>query len=527
MHTFFSEEKLLKLLAVFVTIAICITRISMAAGQVFQGLALLTGIILFARKNGRVSLTPESKKYYLAALLFFAATMVSAFGAINPGTVVKECFNMWIWRSIPFVLVAAFIYRRDYLVNMLIALLCIHGIESFSAAAECIILGGRGWGFGPVGTNPLALAGMMCLMLPAACILVLDPRFEQKLKKAAGFCTAGIIGGLLGAQSRGSWLVTVISMPISVFPYVRKSLKYLAIVISVFALVAGFFIFKPKYIQKFTSVSNVTTNWSNTHRLWLWRSCVNMFKDHPVNGIGLGNFGDFYANHGYWLHDGKMEPYEVEKLRRERLEQRKKAQQKAKAAQKARSKVQSDVKNLIPKTKPQAQTNVKETPKAKVQAQIQKSQVQQNAKVKQQQKLKTQPNVKAAQNTKPATVKKSAVKQNTVKAKPQLQRPKSFTAASHAHNSYYQLLAETGVIGFGGLLLFVLYYLGNSLRNWIREKNPYDLMFFTSFLSFFVLFAQIEHIVDNSAAIRMMWFLLAVILQLKATDGPDRDKKEV
>ena len=88
--------------------------------------------------------------------------------------------------------------------------------------------------------------------------------------------------------------------------------------------------------------------------------------------------------------------------------------------------------------------------------------------------------------------------------------------AGHAHNSYFQLLAETGVIGFAGLVLFVLYYLGNSLRNWFREKQPYDLMFFTSFLSFFVLFAQVEHIVDNSAAVRMMWFLLAILLQMKA-----------
>ena len=514
MHTFFSEEKLLKVLAVFVTIAICVTRISMAAGQVFQGLALLTGIILFARKNGRVSLTPESKKYYLAALLFFAATMVSAIGAINPGTVVKECFNMWIWRSIPFVLVAAFIYRRDYLVNMLIALLCIHGIESFSAAAECIILGGRGWGFGPVGTNPLALAGMMCLMLPAACILVLDPRFEQKLKKAAGFCTAGIIGGLLGAQSRGSWLVTLISMPVSVFPYVRKSLKYLAIIISVVSLLAGFFFFKPKYIQKFTSVSNVTTNWSNTHRLWLWRSCVNMFKDHPANGIGLGNFGDFYANHGYWLHDGKMEPYEAEKIKKR--QQKLKRERTLQKQRKVEAKKQAETKAL---NKQKAAINVKKK--------VLQKHTKVETKKEEQKTLRVQKAVKNIEKTKQAAVRKTVQTKKVKNTKPLPQRPKEFTAASHAHNSYYQLLAETGVIGFGGLLLFVLYYLGNSLRNWIREKNPYDLMFFASFLSFFVLFAQVEHIVDNSAAIRMMWFLLAVILQLKATDGPDRDKKEV
>ena len=468
-----TQEKLVKILAVLLTLTICTTRISMAVGQIFQGLALLTGIILFFRQGRRLTLDPESKRYYTVALAFFAGTLVSAIGAVNPGTVVKEFFNMWIWRSVIFVLIAAFIHRRDYLVNMLAAYLAVMGLEGLAAAGEAIVRGGRGWGFGPATTNSLALCGMMCLILPTACIILYDSGFEKKLKRAAAFCTAGILGGQLGAQSRAAWLTALISMPIAFAPYARKSLKYLTVVLSIAALITGVFAVRPHNMKRLTSSSNMTTDWSNTHRLWLWESCINMFKDHPVNGIGLGNFQEFYKNHGYWMHNGKGELTPAE-LRQQT--------------------------NPAPKKAPAKQAPVK------------KAVPQQKAPVK-------QASVKKAAPQQKAPVKQAPVKQNAVKKaaatqqKPALQ--KRVFVAGHAHNSYFQLLAETGVIGFAGLLFFVLYYLGSSLRNWFREKQPYDLMFFTSFLSFFVLFAQVEHIVDNSAAVRMMWFLLAILLQMK------------
>ncbi len=499
-----TEEKLVKLLAIFLTLTICTTRISMAAGQIFQGLALLTGILLFFRQGRQLHMEKESKNYYLAALVFFASTLVSAIGAVNPGAVVKEFFNMWIWRSVIFVLIAAFIRRRDYLVNMLAAYLAVMGLEGLAAAGEAILVGGRGWGFGPRTTNSLALCGMMCLAFPTACIILYDKGFEAKLKKAAAFCTAGILGGQLGAQSRAAWLTCIASAPMAFAPYAKKSLKYLTVVLSIVALIIGIFAVRPHYMKRLVSSANMTTDWSNTHRLWLWESCVNMFKDHPVNGIGLGNFQMFYRDKGYWMHNGKGEPTPAE------------LRQKAAAAQKGLKKP--------PTTQPKAAAQ-KQAPVKKA-APVQKPPVKPNA-VQKQATAKPAP---AKQNAvqKPA-VKQKPAQQKTVQQKPVVKKPiqqkqpvkqntpqKRVFVAGHAHNSYFQLLAETGVIGFAGLLLFVLYYLGNSLRNWFKEKQPYDLMFFTSFLSFFVLFAQVEHIVDNSSAVRMMWFLLAILLQMKA-----------
>lgn len=497
-----TEEKLVKLLAILITLTICTTRISMAAGQIFQGLALLMGILLFFRQGRQLHMEGESKKYYLAALAFFASTLVSAIGAVNPGAVVKEFFNMWIWRSVIFVLIAAFIRRRDYLVNMLAAYLAVMGLEGIAAAGEAIFIGGRGWGFGPRTTNSLALCGMMCLVFPTACIILYDKGFETKLKKAASFCTGGILAGQLGAQSRAAWLTAVISAPMAFAPYAKKSLKYMTVVLSIAALVVGMFAVRPHYLKRLMSSSNMTTDWSNTHRLWLWESCINMFKDHPVNGIGLGNFQMFYRDKGYWMHNGKGEPTPAE-LRQKAAAAQKDLKKPPTTQPKAAAQKQP-VKTNVPQQKAAPQNNT-----VKKQATAKPAPAKQNAiqKSAQQKTVQQKPAVKKPVQQKP-TAQKPAAKPNA----PQ----KRVFVAGHAHNSYFQLLAETGVIGFAGLVLFVLYYLGNSLRNWFREKQPYDLMFFTSFLSFFVLFAQVEHIVDNSAAVRMMWFLLAILLQMKA-----------
>ena len=432
-----SDEKLNKLLAVFITLTICVSRISMAVGQALQCMALLAGIILFFRQKRKLGMTQEAKKYYVVAMLFFISTAVSAIGAENPREVLVEFLNMWIWRSVIFVLITAFIHRKDYLLGMLTTVLVVHGIECFTAFAEFLIYGGRGWGFGSLGSNPLGLSGMMCLMFPAVSIILLDDRFEKKLKTAAAFCLVGILAGLIGCQSRGSWLVVILMTPVIVAPYAAKDIKKVAAVGAICLIIVGIFATNPAFVKRLKSSVNVTTNWSNTHRLWLWGSAVNMFKDHPVNGIGLGNFKEFYKNRGYWLHNGKMEPREARLLKK------------------------------------------KGTPRVRVKV--------------------------GEKNNKAIYV----------------VRPKNFLAASHAHNSYFHYLAETGAIGIVSLLFFVVYFLGNSLRNWLKERQACDFIFFTSFLSFFVLFAQVEHIIDRSSAIRMMWFLLAVLLQMKAAEGKE------
>ena len=434
----FADDRLVALLAVLITLTVCFTRLSMAAGQFFQVLALLAGICLFVRQRDAVEISPESKKYYGAALLFFAATAVSAIGAYNPGRVLKEAANMWLWRSVIFVLIAAFIHRRDYLENMLAAFLAVLSIDGFVALAQVLFFGvSRGAGFG---NTKLSFAGTIAMFFPVALVILLDPSFGKRLKKSALFCLPGMLAGLTASQSRAAFLICLAVILFLCFVYARKSGKYLLIFLSVIAIFFGAVAANPKYINRLEKMQQVT---DHAHRIWLWKSAAKMFRDHPVKGVGLGNFKYYYRYKNYMYHKGKMEPIQRRYAIRYEKEKAKKMHRKPVYTRKHLRRI--------------------------------------------------------------------------------IRKDKAFDlyASSHAHNSYFQLLAETGVIGFAGLVLMALFYLGSSFWNWFKTKNPYDLMFFTSFLSFFVLFAQIEHVIDNSASMRTMWFLLAILLQLKAASVCD------
>lgn len=94
---------------------------------------------------------------------------------------------------------------------------------------------------------------------------------------------------------------------------------------------------------------------------------------------------------------------------------------------------------------------------------------------------------------------------------------------THAHNNFLQASAENGIIGLAGLLYFVGYYLYRSLRNYRNRKNPYDILVFTVFFGYVCLFGLIDYSLGISSGIRIMWFLLAVLLKLKETEGQYRE----
>ena len=73
----------------------------------------------------------------------------------------------------------------------------------------------RGAGFG---VKVLTLGGIICMLLPIAAVILMDPRFEMRLKKAASFAVVGAIVGLLCNKSRGAWLTELVVLPAATIP---------------------------------------------------------------------------------------------------------------------------------------------------------------------------------------------------------------------------------------------------------------------------------------------------------------------
>lgn len=388
-----TQQKIIKALAICAAGMACMTRISMAVGEVLNGLVLLFGLILYYYNRKQICLSPEVKGYLKAYLIFVLCTLPSVIFGGNISKGVHEFLQMWVWRFVVFLPVVVFIKKRDYLINMLTAYMAVFGVDCFLTLIQVLFhLGNndRGWG---LGGSQLGIASIMCMMLPITFIILLDPTFEKRLKNVAKVTLVCNWIGLFCNKSRGFWLSNMILVPVAAWNYVKHSKKALA-VIAVFFLASGvFMVSSPQYLKRFESIANTTTDRSNGDRIVAWKACIQMVKDHPLTGIGLGRWGKVYGTQ-YWT------PEDTQKL-------------------------------------------------------------------------------------------------------------------PHAHSNYFHILAETGIIGFLGLLYFTVYFVSRSFINWKKNKNPYDLMACISFLGYVVFFGQIEYTLDLTSGVRIMWFLEAVLISLK------------
>ena len=295
--SFPEDRNLIKYLALFTGLMICVLRISTAAFQVACGIATLLGLILWYKNKDGIEFSGEIKAYMKAYGVFLLSLLPSVIFSDNPAASAKDFANLWIWRFVVFLLIVAFIRGREYLVNMLTASLTLISVECMFTLVEVMQHArpdGRGAGFDRL---VLPLAGIMCTVLPIAMVILMDPRFEKKLKQAATFSVLGTLVGLLCNKSRGAWITELIVVPVATFRYLKQNKKRLLIVLAVFAGVLGFMLTTPHYVKRIYSITNTTTDRSNADRIRIWKSAEQMIRDHPVTGVGVERFRAHYQKY--------------------------------------------------------------------------------------------------------------------------------------------------------------------------------------------------------------------------------------
>ena len=289
-----TEDKVEKIFVIFVITSIFFTRVyipnSLVAGKVF----LLMGVFLWHRYRNTIHISEEIKGYIKAYGIFVILLIPSMPFSEFPWYSTKEFFKLWIWQYIVFLVIVAFIRRREYLEEMLTAFLLFSGVDCLITLVQVIQHANpenRGIG---IGGWLLTISGVISMLLPVALVILLDSRFDVKLKKSAAFAAVGMLIGLLCNKSRGSWLTAIISVPISIYQYIRNNRKYLIVFCLIVLGIAGFMATSPKYVQRIQSITNTTTDHSNADRIWCWKSAKQMIADRPVTGVGPGQFYTVY-----------------------------------------------------------------------------------------------------------------------------------------------------------------------------------------------------------------------------------------
>lgn len=386
-----SKLRLESWIAIMVTLMVCFTRLSMAAGQFFYGIAILLSIIYIWKNKNELYVPAYIKKYSKSLIVMLLLLLPSAVLTNNISVGLSEFINVWLWRIPVFFIIALCIRNKKTLFTMLAVFFVDFGIDNLVAFYQHFSgMTARGWGFG---SSVLTISGLMVMLVPIFCVILLDKEFPNYVKVAALWALGCVGFGMYGNQSRGSWLFNMIMVPIVSLPYVMKRFIHVVAVLAVLGGVIWGFSTQPQYVARFESITNTTTDGSNLGRFEVWTSAINMFKDYPAIGVGIGQWRTKYEE-SYRLPSENQHLY-------------------------------------------------------------------------------------------------------------------------HAHNNFIQLLSEVGILGLLGVLIFYGYMVIDNAKIWYRRRDPYSLCAMIAVFSYVFVFGQIEYTLDNSSGIRLMYFILGTMLQLR------------
>ena len=386
-----SSVRLESWIAIMITLMACFTRLSMAAGQVFYVIAILLSIFYIWKHRHDLYIPSYVKKYSKTFALMLLLLLPSAVLTNNIAVGLPEFINVWLWRIPVFFVIALCIRDKKTLFTMLAVFFVDFGIDNLVAFYQHVSgMTDRGWGFG---SSVLTISGLMVMLVPIFCVILLDSALPNYVKVSALWALSCVGFGMYGNQSRGSWLFSMIMVPIVSLPYILKRFIYVVVVLAALGGVVWGFSTQPQYVARFESITNTTTDGSNLGRFDVWTSSINMFKDHPVTGVGIGQWRTIYEA-SYRLPTENQHLY-------------------------------------------------------------------------------------------------------------------------HAHNNFIQLLGEVGLLGLLGVLIFYGSIIIDNFVVWFKNRDPYSLCAMIAVICYVFVFGQVEYTLDNSSGIRIMYFMLATMLQLR------------
>ncbi len=267
--------------------------LSKAVGNIFLALSLL-GLAhrLILKRDDILKPLREYRKIFCVIGILLLAVLISALSAdsVLPG--LKRFADRYIYHISAMLPVFLVRFEREKI--LLFGKLLLAGV--FLSNVSVIIqalprLSDEYWRFG--GVMPMMTqASLIAMFLPIYALLFM--RFKQRRARFL-ILTAIVVAltAILFNGTRGAWLAIFIVVPLVVLIYSKHKLKSFATVAIIFVAIGGIFLVTPHLSNRLATLTDMGMQ-SNAERMKMWTSALNMFEDHPILGVGYGQYATAY-----------------------------------------------------------------------------------------------------------------------------------------------------------------------------------------------------------------------------------------
>lgn len=267
-----------------------VSFVSIAAGNAVLGLATLFFVVYVFKHRELLRTAADFRPYYVVLACFLLTMLVSALGSGAVGKGLRVWADLWVWRLMPFVIITLTI-RKAVTAKRILAIACL----GITLGACCLIYQGLGGAHRAAGFfgHPMTFAGYFCIYLPVLLICFLEREIFGRWRWAAGLAFFLGLAGLLFNGTRGAWLALAPLLLVVLCYYIyRKNVLAIACLAVLLCCGVGLRHYEP-FMQRLATITDSRFQ-SNTERLLIWGSAYKMFRDHPVLGVGLGQYKDSY-----------------------------------------------------------------------------------------------------------------------------------------------------------------------------------------------------------------------------------------
>lgn len=264
-----------------------VSFISIAAGNILLGTATLFFFIILYKKE--INISKNIKKYYYVIVFFILTMFLSALFSGDIVYGLRRWADMWVWRLMPFVIITCCVKKEDILKILKASCLGI------SIGILCLIyqgVSGDGRAAGFFG-HPMTFAGYLCMYLPLFLLGYFENLFGVKYKYVSGIMFLAGLAALIFNGTRGAWIAVAMTAGILLLYYMVRNKRNFIVGIILVAVCCGILVNNSAFMHRMSTITNNKYQ-SNSERLLMWNSAWNMFKDHPVLGVGLGQYKENY-----------------------------------------------------------------------------------------------------------------------------------------------------------------------------------------------------------------------------------------